>query len=120
MALINDLLIELKTAETLEQARVDGGSDLIDIKAGVSTLSDATLAALIEKLAHETEQLELIRVSIEALTNLVDHQYPIRRVFDIDPAVSEELAFKQRQMLDFANELRPIVIGADSGIISVV
>lgn len=120
MALINELIVELKEAEIMEQARVDGGSDLIDIEAGDSTLTDETVAALKEKLNHETEQLELIRIAIVALVNLVEHQYPVRKVFDVDPNIVEELTLKQRQMLEFSNEFRPVIIGADGGSITVV
>jgi len=120
MALILDLITELETAETLEAERVAGGSDLLDTQVGASTLTPETVAALAAKLAHETLQLQLIGVALSALNGLVANGYPERKVFDVLPAVTEELTLKQKQMLDFANELRPIVLGSDGGVITVV
>lgn len=117
MSLISDLIEELKVAEALEKAMVDGGSDLLDIQAGDSTLSSETIVALREKLDHETRQLLLISACLVTLRELVSNGYPVRRVFDVPESVVDELALKQKQMLDFALELRSVVIGADGGAI---
>lgn len=120
MALIGDLIIELETAQILEQSRVAGGSDLLDIQAGASTLTPETIAALQAKLIHETEQLAMIGAALSALGSLSAHGYPDRKVFDVKPGITEELKVKQKQMGDFADELRPIVLGADGGNITAV
>lgn len=118
MSLIEELITELEAAETLEAGRVAGGSDLLDTAQGASTLTPDAIAALTAKIAHETEQLDLIRVAITSLKLLEAHGYPVRRVFDVGPAITDELALKQAQMLAFAGEFRPIVIGADSVAVS--
>ena len=120
MPLIQDLIAELETAQALEQQRVDGGSDLIDIAQGNSTLMPKTVAALQSKLAEEQGQLNLIITALSALNALAGNGYPDRKVFDIPPEIAAELGLKQKQMADFANELRPILLGADSGTISIV
>lgn len=118
MALINDLINELTGARTVEQARVDGGSDLLDIRVGPSVLSAETVAVLEEKLAYETEQLNLIVLALSSLEALAEHGFPDRKVFDVSVDIAEELIVKQRQMLDFSNEFRSVVIGADGGSIN--
>jgi hypothetical protein len=118
MSLISDLTAELEIALSLEQAMVDGGENLIDIAQGQSTLTAKTLEALHKKLAHETEQRNLIDVALTALKLLAAHGYPVRKVFDVQPEIAIELALKQQQMLDFAAELRPINLGSDGGFFS--
>jgi hypothetical protein len=41
-------------------------------------------------------------------------------VFDVDQSIADELAEKMKQMDDFLAELQPIVLGADSGSLSIV
>lgn len=120
MPLINDLILELEVAEVLEAGRVAGGSDLLDIQAGASTLTPETIAVLQVKLAHETEQLSLITRALSALNDLAVHGYPVRKIFDVAPQITDELAAKQKAMAEFASELRPILVGSDGGTISIV
>ena len=119
MSLILDLMVELEAAEQLEAKRVVGGSDLIDTAQGASTLTPETVTVLQQKLAHETEQLNLIKTALLALTALSVHGYPDRKVFSVDPVITDELSAKQAAMKAFADELMPIVLGADAGTISV-
>jgi len=118
MALINDLINELQKASVLESSRVAGGEDLLDIRSGASTLTDKTVAILQEKLAHETKQLALIGACIASLTELANHGYPTRKVFNVSAESAAELDLKQKQMREFSGELLPIVIGADLLIIN--
>lgn len=117
MALIDDLLKELNTAKTMEAARVAGGEDLLDIRAGSSTLTIEAVEILQQKLAHETEQLQLIESAIASLELLAGNGYPVRKVFSVNPEISAELELKQKQMRDFASELTPIIVGADQAVI---
>lgn len=114
MALIDDLLTELNAAKTIEAARVAGGEDLLDIRAGSSTLTIAAVEVLQQKLAYETEQLQLIESAINNLELLSGHGYPVRKVFSVDSEIAAELELKQQQMRDFSSELTPVILGADA------
>jgi len=103
----------LTAAEALEAARVAGGEDLLDIRAGQSTLSDQTVAFLIDKREYSIARLDWIR-RVQALhQESIENGFIERKVFDVPQAVIDELAEKQRLMAEFSGELRAIVAGAD-------
>jgi hypothetical protein len=118
MALIEDLISELHAAKDMESARVAGGEDLLDTASGDSTLSPEAIDILKQKWNYEIVQLNRIRAAIATLESLQDHGYPIRKSFNVNQEIANELRMKQKQMQEFTNELLPIVIGADVAIIT--
>jgi hypothetical protein len=120
MALINDLISILETEVVDGSNRVGGGEDLLDIRSGPNTLTQATIEVLQAKLDYEREQLNLLSTALAALKALVAHGYPDRKVFEVPPEITDELATKQAAMKGFADELRQVNVGADNGVISLV
>lgn len=109
----------LKAAEALEAARVLGGEDLLDIRAGQSTLTDQTVAFLTDKRQYSANRLDWIRRVLALHDESVTKGFIERKVFDVPPEVAAELAEKQRLMAEFASEFRPILLGADGAVFAV-
>jgi len=120
MALIEELLKELQTARQIESFRVAGGEDLLDTASGDSSLSPEAVEVVKLKWNYEVIQLNRIRTAIAALESLREHGYPTRKVFNVSESIASELLQKQRHMQDFANELLPIVLGADVATITAI
>jgi len=109
----------LKAAEALEAARVLGGEDLLDIKAGESTLSPLTVSLLEDKKKYSVDRLDWIGRVLALHEESVVLGFIERKVFDVPPEVAAELAEKQRLMAEFASEFRPTLIGADGAVFAV-
>jgi len=108
----------LKAAEALEAARVLGGEDLLDIRAGESTLSPQTVALLNAKRQYSVDRLAWIRRVLALHDESVTNGYIDRKVFDVPPEVAEELEARLMAMADFAGEFREILIGADTLVVT--
>jgi len=103
----------LKAAEALEAARVLGGEDLLDIRAGQSTLSDETVAFLTAKREYSVARLGWIKRVLALHDESVTNGFIERKVFDVPPEVLDELEARLSQMAEFAGEFREILQGAD-------
>jgi len=118
MALINDYLAKLEADLVETLALVAGGEDNLDIQAGESTLTPETIAKETEVLLYLKARRDWLINAISGLKENIEMGFDEIPPFDVNQSVKEEIALKQDQMKLFSDLLRPIVIGADSAVVT--
>lgn len=106
----------LKAIVEQETAAILAGEDLLDTAAGESTLSPDTVALLTAKRNYSIARKQWAIEELALYGRGLD--FLDRKVFDIAPEIAAEIQARLDAMLSFANEFRPVVIGADAVIVS--
>ena len=118
MALINDYLAKLEADLVETLVLVAGGENNLDIQAGESTLTTETIAKETEVLIYLKARRDWLINAISGLKENIEMGFDEIPPFDVNQSVKEEIALKQDQMKLFTDLLRPIVIGADSAVVT--
>jgi hypothetical protein len=118
MSLLTDLIAKQESDLLVTLALVDGGEDSLDIQDGLSTLTPEAIARQKGVLDDQKDRRDSLVISLSALKQIRDKGHDSLKSYDVEQAVIDEINLKQRQMADFSSLLRPIVIGADSLVVT--
>lgn len=120
MSLINDYIEKLQLDLEITVALVEGAEDMLDTKAGESTLTPETVESVTIAYNYLKSRREWLITTIAKLNEGLIGKFDVLPVFDGMQSVKDEIVNKQEQMKKFADLLRPVVIGSDGGTISKV
>jgi hypothetical protein len=120
MSLINDYLSKIETdyAETL--LLVMGAEDNLDIAQGESVLTSETIDEESKVFSYLKARRDWLKTQIDQINLALTLNFDEIPVFTVSQSVLDEITKKQDQMKSFLELLSPIVLGADSGSLSIV